>query len=755
MPPDSQPGKKRRRTELACTTCRHKKRRCDGLRPRCGLCRDRAHDCVYEPLPTGDTVAVTQQLSPLRHRGERQREGELLQPAEESGSSWKQDASGIGYAPAFQPHENSQQPATLTASHTQTVDVDEDALVDVLATATFNEIVEPGMGYFGPSSNHSIFRSIFVVLVEISRISEAGGLRDATSGLGEDVGEDVERQNDSVPVHADQRQLRPRENTMPELDHRYLLPKYQQLILLVNHYFATVGVAIPFIDKSTIISQYHFGARQTPPRFCRGFLGLISILCALALRTLDDDDAEAYYHQSLTALDLGRSRGWSVETGSSLLSTKLKATSSSNLTQLYLVQALLLIITYQQNNQRSVTSWTTHSLAVKAALQQGLHSPNIRSRQNSKTADLMERLWIGIVFNDLQVFSTNYDWDGIRKTRLSPPPAIAMPPTARSCTSSELWPVEPHRDSCWKGVFHDYGVCILYLDNINAKSCLRSSSTLISTAIEVMYNYNVEAPEEEDFGDLVNKHNRLVELTQVWRERILPFGGVVSALELQGVVDGSFESLRLRILLTIHYHRISLMIHWPVVFNVLKTPIERPAQTPADRLNPRAHFASVAKEAWLTTTELGGLIKALITSSESFLHSNAAWFTCNYTLLTVCLHNFALLLICSHGDNIQVDVSISDIRVALQKNLDNMKPMGERSLMTYNSRRSLMKLLRAFDVLHQKREGGRSLELSENLDLDTLLSEFIGNSNDDFLHMTNAYGALNNCGGYYGNNCWI
>jgi hypothetical protein len=64
------------------------------------------------------------------------------------------------------------------------------------------------------------------------------------------------------------------------------------------------------------------------------------------------------------------------------------------------VQALLLIVAYQQNSQRSVSSWTTHAWAVKAALQHGLQSHSVRQRQSKSNAELMQRLWTGIVFND-------------------------------------------------------------------------------------------------------------------------------------------------------------------------------------------------------------------------------------------------------------------------------------------------------------------------------------------------------------------
>jgi hypothetical protein len=58
-PQDSDPKQrplKRRKIQLACTQCRERKVRCDGLRPVCGTCgrRGQAAACVYghDELPT-------------------------------------------------------------------------------------------------------------------------------------------------------------------------------------------------------------------------------------------------------------------------------------------------------------------------------------------------------------------------------------------------------------------------------------------------------------------------------------------------------------------------------------------------------------------------------------------------------------------------------------------------------------------------------------------------------------------------------
>ncbi|PWY94665.1 hypothetical protein BO94DRAFT_531601 [Aspergillus sclerotioniger CBS 115572] len=43
----SQPHRKRRKIALACTPCRARKIRCDGVEPTCGPCKRRETSCSY------------------------------------------------------------------------------------------------------------------------------------------------------------------------------------------------------------------------------------------------------------------------------------------------------------------------------------------------------------------------------------------------------------------------------------------------------------------------------------------------------------------------------------------------------------------------------------------------------------------------------------------------------------------------------------------------------------------------------------
>ncbi|KAK5213143.1 hypothetical protein LTR41_000722 [Exophiala xenobiotica] len=592
--------------------------------------------------------------------------------------------------------------------HEQTVSVDDDdGLVDVLATTTFNDASGADMGYFGPSSNHVLFRSLSDVFIEASPLfgaEETHVQQGPPSSLPEQPISD-----DAPPTHADMKTPSGQEHIAQNTDRWYVLPRYQDAILLINHYFATVGFVLPYVDKATLVSQYlKTSSNQTPRRFRRGFLALISIICALSLNSLGDDHAEIYYQRAMA-----------------VLSPRCLIESS-----LEIVQALLLIVAYQQNSQRSVSSWTTHAWAVKAALQHGLHSHSVRQRQSKSNAELMQRLWTGIVFND-----------GIIGASLGRP-GLVHPRLLQSFQNQGLQ--QPLQLSAG----------IISVESMGGQaylSTLGSSSTILASIVEFMYNHNVEIPEQRSLPDLIRDSHELFRRLQEWRETVSQFGGLVSAAELADI-DGSYEVMRLRILLSLHYYRLFLMMSWPIIIAFANALLDGVAEIHPGQSLPWEEYTPVASADWFAVRELCAMIHAITRAAEPFLHSNAAWYTCNYISLTACLHLFVLLLTSKLDKESQLGLSTAEIRAALEASLDNMKVLERTSLMTYKARKCLVKLLEAFDILAQQQMEPLSGAVNGE---EMYLSEFIRRSTDEFLLQTGLDDFLNTDAGSYGGNAWF
>ncbi|KAI1614677.1 fungal-specific transcription factor domain-containing protein [Exophiala viscosa] len=469
--------------------------------------------------------------------------------------------------------------------HEQTVNVeDDDGLVDVLATTTFNDSSDADMGYFGLSSNHALFGSLSDVFIKASRLFGAEGTNIQGPPL---TLPEQQRGDDAPPTHADMAKASGQEHNPQNNNRSYNLPRYQDAVLLINHYFTTVGFVLPYVDRATLVSQYLKITSQNPPNFRRGFFALISIICALSLSSLGDDHAEIYYQRAMAVLSPRCLRGSSLET----------------------VQALLLIVAYQQNSQRSVSSWTTHALAVKAALQHGLHSPSVRQRQSKTNADLMQRLWTGIVFDD-----------GIIGAGLGRP-GLVHPHLLQSYQNDGLQ--QPLQ----------FSAGLISVESMGGQaylSTLGSSSGILASIVGFMYNHNVETSEQRSLSDLIRGYNELFRRLQDWRETVSHFGGLVSITELGGL-NGCYEALRLRILLSIHYHRLLLMTSWPIIIAFANVLVEGVAESHSGQSLSWDEYTPVANTNWFAVRELCAITNAITTSAEPFLHSNAAWYTCNYT----------------------------------------------------------------------------------------------------------------------------
>ena len=64
------------------------------------------------------------------------------------------------------------------------------------------------------------------------------------------------------------------------------------------------------------------------------------------------------------------------------------------------VQCLLLMAQYRQGTQRSDQAWNLHGLAVRAAIQLGLHSRTASLGLSPLEAEIRKRTWFGCVILD-------------------------------------------------------------------------------------------------------------------------------------------------------------------------------------------------------------------------------------------------------------------------------------------------------------------------------------------------------------------
>ncbi|KEF54632.1 uncharacterized protein A1O9_09074 [Exophiala aquamarina CBS 119918] len=310
---------------------------------------------------------------------------------------------------------------------------DEEARVDTLATGTFSDEIETDIGHFGPSSNHEYFRTLSGIFAHLAR----DGLSTQPNTLN----------TWSVPRNLTASVADRRFHCSGALDYM-ALPDDHTAMALFNQFFTTIALTMPYFSKPTLIHEYTRLKGGRCQDFDRVHRALFNMIWAHGSSSVDSDDSEVYYRRAIGLLD----------------SLTIRRTSQE------MVQVCLLVTAFQQNNRRSVTSWTFHALSVKAAFQLGLQSQSSYQSLNSESQQLRKRLWFGVLNQDRLLSAA------LGRPCLIPKQHARIEPDDPKPTTIYLDAVSPDRIESWT-----------YFRQVI------SISSIISDVIEVLYDHNIEA----------------------------------------------------------------------------------------------------------------------------------------------------------------------------------------------------------------------------------------------------------------------
>ncbi|BCR91336.1 putative C6 transcription factor [Aspergillus chevalieri] len=265
------------------------------------------------------------------------------------------------------------------ASELGEIDVSESS-IDGMGAMKFTD--EEDCGFFGPSSNIAFMRYI-------SRaIAKASPHRDPTlnpSTPQRECGRKVSVAKSRPPSRGPELGA---ENLIPSpAVNIYALPSEERTWSLIQQYFYKTGQLLPFIHERSFCETYFQMKRERFSKVRRTWLGLLNIVLAIAasLSTNGDMPAEkriqesdVYYQRANGLCDRDSRRNASLE----------------------MVQYLLILGQYLQGTQKSVQAWTAHGLAISAAYQLGLHSPDANRGFPPLECEVRKRTWFGCVLLD-------------------------------------------------------------------------------------------------------------------------------------------------------------------------------------------------------------------------------------------------------------------------------------------------------------------------------------------------------------------
>ncbi|QLI71564.1 uncharacterized protein G6M90_00g084160 [Metarhizium brunneum] len=515
---------------------------------------------------------------------------------------------------------------------------------DAIATGLFDD--QPGnadIGYFGASSNHAFFWSLTSSLEELNK-KKPGRQNVPFRQVGANDGP---RRLPLPPlkVVTAERQPLPQEDSFPGR---------RLAIDWVNRFFDMVAPVLPFVNKFMLVREIDLidsrtGTWQSCPSNTQA---LMSIVFAHSLAISEDGAAEPFYRRALGLLD---EKGLYLPTIEAL-------------------QALLLLANFQQNSQRAQESITTHFRAVKAAYQLGVHSPSSYSRFGNKDNELRSLLWFAVINEDRIIGA------GLGRPFLVPAQHIQT--KLKDLMSHGHAGQGDDSKLGWSSLSHFRHV-IKYHE-------------IIGNVVDVMHNSNITSTNGLTLSELVPHVMESLRKLETLGKDAAPYTVLVSNATVDSWLATDLEEHRYTILSSLYHYRVTMLVNAPLLLAVLWHVL-----TAADTGDSDLHvnIAMSILQAYLQTiNNFHNLLCTILRIQRSFLRQNAAWWLCNYMMVSINLHLFGLWLISSNKPDILPPLGKTSLEIEslMRRTLDTLRLVGGTSIMSRKAHRCLQQYLDSF-----------------------------------------------------------
>ncbi|KAK5052048.1 hypothetical protein LTR84_002852 [Exophiala bonariae] len=323
----------------------------------------------------------------------------------------------------------------------------------------------------------------------------------------------------------------------------YAIPPEPQVMDLLHRYFSYPGYFFPYIHEDTFIETYNQIKNAKRPSVTRSWLGLFNIVLAMAVSTKIDKNVDAVerFHES----DIYYQRAYG-------LCGKLMLRGAS----LEIVQYLLLMGQYLQGTQKSIEAWVVHGLAVKAAIQLGIHSSEASKHLTPLEREVRKRTWFGCVIHDRALALTFGRPCTIPDdyVKLELPKEDGFYPVPSASNSSEA------RNSI----------------NIHFLNATIQVYNILWAIIEQLYGQNIGCGGSLNTNEIVTRLFSLEQKLSSWEQdlrpelRSLTYDQLMIMRGQTALTANQRAAQTLRIVLTLRHLNIRLLLHRPILVKFLE-----------------------------------------------------------------------------------------------------------------------------------------------------------------------------------------
>ncbi|KAJ4138460.1 hypothetical protein NW768_002294 [Fusarium equiseti] len=521
------PASKRRRIALACTTCRLRKSRCDGTRPTCSSCVSLGFDCHYEPGESTANVIVRKEymsdmdtrlsnLEQLYQRLNYVLEGHVSACNAPGDAQYRLSNP----SPRTEEQPNAILPRATCLEEPQV----EDATANGMAM-TFIE--EHTSAFFGGSSNVNFTRLLLRAVNHIRSPVKLHGVTAAST-----CSQELDESNMSKASQSYANPLVPSPGVGPQA--MTTLPSSQEMERMLDIYFDTGGHVFPFIHRESLMKTYLSCRENGWTKVRRTFLGTLNVIFATVANVDRDAVPSARERQEKANTYFRRA-------------TDLCGELSKQVISLEIVQYLVLVVIHCQGAQRSVQAWNVHALAVSSAMALGLHSTQARAGFDELEAEYGRRTWIVIYCMD-KVLSVAFGRPAIvpdeyMVDRLSTSPKLALPSPDASGTDIDI-----------PGAFLAVSFRLYQI---------------MSGSLKQQYGGNIDNA-EPDLDDMMSLQasGQFRKQLRVWAASLPPDLRLCETKSK--MLQENSQLNRLRVILTMRYHNINILIHRPLLSSTIR-----------------------------------------------------------------------------------------------------------------------------------------------------------------------------------------
>ncbi|KAL5340166.1 fungal-specific transcription factor domain-containing protein [Aspergillus crustosus] len=462
----------------------------------------------------------------------------------------------------------------------------------------------------------------------------------------------------------------------------FYLPPHSETVALIDRYFSNTGLLYPYLHEESFRETYA-RLKENHKTTRRTWLGLLNMVLAMATQTTERLAGEEDCREVQSQAFYRRANGLCAEYVSSGASLEIGEYSGSgwNYPPLTMpVQYLLLVSQFKQGTRSSIQTWTTHGLAVKVALQLGLHSAEASKRFPPVEREIRKRTWFGCIVLDRSLSTTLGRPASIPEqySRLELPVYFDLVETrARQIEARQR--------------------CRYSTDFFNVTIRLYS---ILSKVLDLLYDGNLGSEEKVPSYELIARVLRMRHLLDEWVPRLPMHMPLIKAVEIPIQLGKNATIDRFRLVLTMRYHNLRILTH-RVVLARLCEMIEDYDLQDQDALALHDISRSTVHIVLESATDIIDTVHSVVESERVPCGLLGAWWFTLYYAFDAALVIFTIFLLAKRSTYVSIDPphSLPSLKQTFVGCIGSLRRLEEQNQTIEKCAQCLQRLAEVWDII--------------------------------------------------------